>query len=959
VSKLQAPNLDDRTFQDIVNEAIKLIPRYCPKWTNYNPGDPGITLIELFAWMTELIIYRLNRVPDKNYIEFLNLIGINLLPAQPARGVVTFKIVEGAREEDLIPGDKGIEVATAQTKTAEAIVFETEHEVNLTSIKIIKCCSKDPYGFSDHTESVLSESIAREPYYIFHSDTEIERIFYLGDNELLSLSEDMALRIYFQLLAEHAAERIDLDWEFWNGAGWESTIPLSDETKNLTNSGYVTFDEILGIEKTKVNEIESFWLRCRLVKVERGHALPYMVAIKGTAELKESRGLKPERGCTNIEEAQYLLIDFNRNFYPFDKLPRLNTTFYLASQEVLSRKNARISLEVTMSDFYTPLPFESLKQLKLAWEYRAQTKEWKILGITTPVGVEVGNFAFMDGTYAFTKTGSISFNCPPDISHAEIGEEKNYWIRARIIAGDYGTKTTTIRPPSIKTVFLKFSQELMTPQHCLAYNDFTFRDINKEMREKKITSFQPFKIHPELSPAFYLGFDRRFSNKLHRVYFWVAEKTAEEEGNRQRKKPEAGQQVVVWEYWSKEKKKWVNLKMIEDNTKNFTQAGDIAFIGPSDFGGTEVFDTKAYWIRARWEICKYGSLPKLRGINLNSVRVIQAKSFKDEILGSSNGNPNQIFGFSQAPILPDVEILVKEKETPTGKAVWTKWRQVANFFESKEDGRHYILDCQAGKVYFGDSRHGRIPPIDRNNIKCSWHRVGGGATGNVGAGTITVLRGSIPYIESITNLESASGGADQETVEEAKLRGPSTLKHRYRAVTKDDFEALTKEASNNVARARCLPTEKKPGEVTVIIVPESKKDRPSPSTELLGKVRDYLEQRRLITTKLKIVKPSYTKVSIKIDAAIWIPEHSSELKKKMEEELRNFLHPLRGGPKQKGWEFGRDVYISEIYQTLEGIEGINYVANLVLNDNPRLRKVAVPDNFLVYPGEIIINIISG
>jgi len=67
VSKLQAPNLDDRTFQDIVNEAIKLIPRYCPKWTNYNPGDPGITLIELFAWMTELIIYRLNRVPDKNY----------------------------------------------------------------------------------------------------------------------------------------------------------------------------------------------------------------------------------------------------------------------------------------------------------------------------------------------------------------------------------------------------------------------------------------------------------------------------------------------------------------------------------------------------------------------------------------------------------------------------------------------------------------------------------------------------------------------------------------------------------------------------------------------------------------------------------------------------------------------------------------------------------------------------
>ena len=120
-----------------------------------------------------------------------------------------------------------------------------------------------------------------------------------------------------------------------------------------------------------------------------------------------------------------------------------------------------------------------------------------------------------------------------------------------------------------------------------------------------------------------------------------------------------------------------------------------------------------------------------------------------------------------------------------------------------------------------------------------------------------------------------------------------------------------------------------------------------------------MEQRRLITTKLKIVKPIYTKISIKIDVAIGIPEHSSKLKKKMEEELRGFLHPLRGGPRQEGWEFGRDVYISEIYQTLEGIEGINYVANLVLNDNPRFQKVAVPDNSLVYPGEIIINIISG
>ena len=70
---IPSPNLDDRTYEDIVDEAIRLIPQYCPEWTNFNQSDPGITLIHLFAWMAEMIIYRLNRVPEKNYLAFLDL----------------------------------------------------------------------------------------------------------------------------------------------------------------------------------------------------------------------------------------------------------------------------------------------------------------------------------------------------------------------------------------------------------------------------------------------------------------------------------------------------------------------------------------------------------------------------------------------------------------------------------------------------------------------------------------------------------------------------------------------------------------------------------------------------------------------------------------------------------------------------------------------------------------------
>lgn len=77
---LQLPNLDDRTYNDLVTEALGLIPTYAPDWTNYNPADPGITLIELFAYLTELMIYRLNQVTDENKQVFLNLISATKYP---------------------------------------------------------------------------------------------------------------------------------------------------------------------------------------------------------------------------------------------------------------------------------------------------------------------------------------------------------------------------------------------------------------------------------------------------------------------------------------------------------------------------------------------------------------------------------------------------------------------------------------------------------------------------------------------------------------------------------------------------------------------------------------------------------------------------------------------------------------------------------------------------------------
>jgi predicted phage baseplate assembly protein len=86
---LPIPNLDDRNFEDLVAEAQRLIEKACPEWTDRSVGDPGVVLLEVFAYLTDVMIYRLNRLPDKAYVEFLRLLGVKLLP--PVSAVVKLR----------------------------------------------------------------------------------------------------------------------------------------------------------------------------------------------------------------------------------------------------------------------------------------------------------------------------------------------------------------------------------------------------------------------------------------------------------------------------------------------------------------------------------------------------------------------------------------------------------------------------------------------------------------------------------------------------------------------------------------------------------------------------------------------------------------------------------------------------------------------------------------------------
>lgn len=121
---LPKSDLDDRAYKDLVEECLLRIPRYCPEWTNHNPSDPGTTLIEMFAWLTDQMQQRFNQVPRRNYVTFLELLGIQLDPPRPAHTALTFYLTSAQDFPITIPQDT--EVATERTATEEAIIFSTD-----------------------------------------------------------------------------------------------------------------------------------------------------------------------------------------------------------------------------------------------------------------------------------------------------------------------------------------------------------------------------------------------------------------------------------------------------------------------------------------------------------------------------------------------------------------------------------------------------------------------------------------------------------------------------------------------------------------------------------------------------------------------------------------------------------------------------------------------------------------
>ena len=389
---------------------------------------------------------------------------------------------------------------------------------------------------------------------------------------------------------------------------------------------------------------------------------------------------------------------------------------------------------------------------------------------------------------------------------------------------------------------------------------------------------------------------------------------------------------------------WLPMTTLSDDTNGFTRSGTVRVRLPkagsmprAAFGSVSA---KLFYLRARLALGNYDLPPRLTYVAINAVPALQAETLEYEILGGSDGSPDQVFRLANVPVLEGSLVVEVDEGDDAG---FTAWAEVEDFYGVDAHAKVYVLDRANGEIRFGSEQAligGRIPAANRllarSNIRARIYRFGGGTRGNLPAGRISVLMNVLPGLDAgaVANPLASAGGADEETIDEIIERAPRSLKARDRAVTAEDFEQFALDAGP-VGRAKAFalahpqfPGIEVPGVVTLVIVPDGAAAAPRPSEALRLAVCANLQKYRLIGTELYVTGPDYAKLALAITAVAQPGADPAEVKQAIETAARAFLHPLTGGVRGTGWPFGGPVHYGEMYQAIAvpGVQRLDDIA---------------------------------
>jgi hypothetical protein len=966
--------VDGRSARDIADDVGLRRTGYVPEWVP-RAGAPGNALLGVFAEEAAVLAQGLDALPARAELAFLDAIGTQLLPAQPARVPVVFVLQETAPFDVLVPANTKVAADVAppppsplqRAPAGKTLVFATEGSLLATRAKLASVYSVDPTNdvIADHSSAVTSGFVA------FDDMIAAEHALYIGHDELLELKGAVELLILIEVASKvaPASEQLSIAWEYYTAFGWFPFDLLDDQTEGLRRNGTVALRRDCGpdLMKATFGGRTSFWIRGRLsspLRTEPGGDVRAPVTLD-LVQLRVRFARSEVVPAHLFHESSRL--DPQSDFEPFGAVPRATTSFHVASKEAFERPLARVRLVFEMSqagadDGEGDPPVVS-------WDFHDGTR-WRSLD----------DHEVIDDTDAFTKDGSVSFWRPEEWKEAALHGESSLWLRARLVEGDYGhpieiaavsdgsggvtleTKPATVVAPRVSRLALGYAYvtEPTVAGHCLTYNDFAFTDVTEASQWRR-SPFEPFAPLADRTPALYFGFDRALEPGLASMYVHVASEPDDVLGDASE---------LEWEYLSA--RGWLELSVL-DETAGLRRSGMIQWIGPPDMAPRAVVGGERYLLRARLKRGARVEPLALGGIWLNATWASQREVIDGDILGHAAGRPGETFDLLRraGAILDRVEVEVREwagsgrdwasavTELPadavrlvtdpaTGDVseAWVRWTLVDHFHASGPNDRHFVVERSRAAIVFGDGTRGMAPPVGAR-VAASYDS-GGGVAGNVPALAIERVQGIIPFVAEAFNPVDAAGGAEIESIVSVAQRGSQRLRHAQRAVCEADYEWLAREASPAVKRARCEGLlgpdgRAQRGWVTVRIVPDGDAAAPQPAPALLRRVRDHLARHAAATVagRIRVLGPSYVAVGVIVEIVPRDPESAALVEAMVRQTVDTFLHPTRGGVRGDGWRFGESVQVSWLALRLEGIDGVDHATRLRLRVDGRLEDERV------------------
>lgn len=943
--------IDQKTQENLLDRIESLAKSYAPDWRpNFDQPDFASALSLIFRDMYLEQIERLNRLPQKQRRDIVNLLDPSLIRPRASRGYISFLLNESATQGHFI--DSGFQLL-AEGPDEREVYFETTKPLYISDARIAKCFV---YTHENGWLSAHTPESGGVDFPLFEIDPALninEAGMTLDDPNWLNLRPDMRLYIAFETTHEMDTRRL-----------LEGLINTS-KARFTANSGEDAFplnaqlhENMICLEVPKGHHV-SGQVHCQFLD------LTYFrdITLSGLQFHIQTENMSPQGLLYNdipleVSKKHRAILPFGDAFNVFD-------VFMIGEDELFTKPGAQVTLDFKVKTFLKTIeqvgeaPLVKWRNIMHESELREpEEKRIRIENITWEYWNGTGWTPLQMNPEAYTipEEGlwQVHFICPKDIQKAIFGPMECAYIRARI------TKVENAFAPLGETAVPMFSKvhahidTIVQSAPCIARPQALIRQSNletKRFEHKELAHAEVELVPPPdtgLFKAIYIALTKPLSKgpirfEISPVFTDKSEEKA----------------LFKMQYYGQKsgRRGWYDMRH-EDETDGFTMNGLISIMAPEAMLKAQRFNTHNYWLR----IIPIGTengmhLPQNYGRNIslrmNGMEITQQETLDAEYFSTAAIQPSITLHLSRAPILK-AQVWVNElgsiseaqaetyKKTHPGAiriekdksgehtGIWVQWQQVRSFFDDHPSKRIFTLDAAKGIITFGDGKHGKIPHSDLPEFIEVNYALGGGTNGNVESMQINKAISGIPFLEGVYNGSPTWGGLDGEWTQTAENRISQYIRHRNIALSASDIKAIITAGIRDVNDV-CVTAHQ--GDLAISILPDTYPYQTSHFFEIKNRVQEVLETALSHTVyaqkRYKVTPPVHIAYSITMDVNVTSAGDYIKALSAWHDKLDAYFHPLRGGILEKGWSIGNlpdhTKVMTDLGHMMEGSERIENI----------------------------------